>query len=205
MLARAAGVPPSFVGRVFTGAARPSIETYAKLATALGADLSARVYPNTGPTIRDRHQARILEAVLESAHPRWRRFTEVAVRQPARGWIDLALHQERERVLVACEIESMLNRIEQLVRWSSEKAESLPSSTLWASLREPPEVSRLLVVRWTRTNRASAREAARQLRIAYPAHPDDALESLAGTLPWPGPALVWAREGQHAYALVDGR
>ena len=61
VLARAAGVDPSYLGRIEAGTASPSIDTYARLAAALGSDLSVRLYPNTGPTIRDRHQARIAE------------------------------------------------------------------------------------------------------------------------------------------------
>ena len=204
-LSRAAGVPASFLSRAFAGSARPSIETYARLVTALGADLSARIYPNTGPSIRDRHQARIMEATLEAIHPRWRRFTEVGVRRPARGWIDLVLHDDRERLVIACEIESTLRRIEQLVRWSTEKAEALPSSSLWPTIHDSPAISRLVVVRWTRATRTAARDAARQLRVAYPAHPDDALGSLTRTEPWPGPALVWAKVRPGGFELVGGR
>jgi transcriptional regulator with XRE-family HTH domain len=204
-LARAAGVSQSFLSRVFAGTTQPSVATYARLAAALGADFSARFYPNTGPAIRDRHQARILEALLESIHPRWHRFTEVAVSRPARRWIDVVLHEDRERVLIASEIESTLNRVEQLVRWSTEKAEALPSWTGWSRLPETPDVSRLLVLRATRLTRTRAREAARQLRVAYPAHPADALAALTGTQPWPGPALIWAREVGDTYRLVGER
>ena len=56
-----------------------------------------------------------------------------------------------------------------------------------------PDISRLLVVRRTRRNRAVADDARRQLREAYPGDPRDALESLTGTTAWPGPAMVWAR------------
>jgi transcriptional regulator with XRE-family HTH domain len=204
-LAAAAGVPPSFVGRIFAGQARPSIETYARLTEALGADLNARIYPNTGPAIRDRHQARILEAILAIVAPRWHRLTEVAVRRPARGWIDLVLCDRREGMAVASEIESTLNRIEQLVRWATEKAESLPSATEWTTIGDGLAISRLLVVRWTRANRSAVDDARRQLRVAYPAHPDDALEALTGAVAWPGPALVWARETDGVYRLVPGR
>jgi hypothetical protein len=204
-LSRSACVPSSFLSRVFAGTARPSLETYARLTAALGADLSARVYPNTGPSIRDRHQSGIIEATLEASHPRWRRFTEVGVRRPARGWIDLVLHDDRERLLVACEIESTLWRIEQLVRWSTEKAEALPSSSLWPTMPDSPTISRLLVVRWTRATRTAAADAARQLRVAYPGHPDEALGSLTGTQPWPGPSLVWAKARSGGFELVGGR
>ncbi|HLX35774.1 MAG TPA: hypothetical protein VKR30_11110 [Candidatus Limnocylindrales bacterium] len=78
------------------------------------------MYPNTGPTIRDRHQARILEWLLGQLDPRWRSFTEVAVRQPGRGWIDLVMFEPREGLLVATEIQSGLQRLDQIVRWSGE-------------------------------------------------------------------------------------
>ena len=203
-LARAAGVPGAYVWRIFNGNERPSIETYARLASVLGADLSARAYPNSGPTIRDRHQARIEEALLREAGPRWRPLTEVGVRQPVRGWIDLALHEPREQVVVATEIESQLNRLEQQVRWSIAKAEALPSWPGWPALGDP-RISRLLVVRWTRRTRAVAAEFPRQLAAAFPAHPADALAALAGDLPWPGPALVWARLEPLGVRFVEGR
>src|SRR3972149_779558 len=71
LLAAEAGDDLAYLCRIEDGRERPSIDTYAKLALALGSDLSSRIYPNTGPAIRDRHQARILEAILALAHPRW--------------------------------------------------------------------------------------------------------------------------------------
>ena len=204
-LAREAGVDRRYLDRIEAGGMRPSIELYQRLATALSADLSTRLYPNTGPAIRDRHQARILELTLAKVHPRWLRYTEVAVRKPARGWIDLMLHDPIERVAVATEIQSELRRLEQLVRWSAEKADSLASWDGWMRLYPEPATSQLLLVRRTRSTIAVAREFARQLRVSYPAHPDDALASLTGTAPWPGPALVWVvLEGVRS-RLVSGR
>jgi transcriptional regulator with XRE-family HTH domain len=191
-LALAAGVDPAYLGRIETGRERPSVETYQRLALALGADLSTKLYPNTGPAIRDRHQATMLELLLRLAHPRWQRFIEVAVRRPSRGWIDAVLYDASAHLAVPSELQSELRRIEQIVRWSGEKAASLPSWEGWPYLGEDPAISRLLVVRRTRATRAVAREYERQLRVAYPAHPDDALAALAGRSPWPGPAMVWA-------------
>lgn len=207
-LALAAGVGPSYVSRILRGLARPSVETYAALGAALGADLAARLYPTTGPAIHDRHQAPILEGLLAQLHPRWRPFTEVAVRRPSRAWIDVALHEPREDLVVAAEIESEIeseiNRLEQQIRWSSEKAASLPSWSGWPSLGEPT-VSRLLLVRWTRTTREVARTFPRQLAAAYPAHPADAVAALTGSAPWPGPALVWARLDRGSLRLIGER
>jgi transcriptional regulator with XRE-family HTH domain len=204
-LARVAGLSPATVSRILDGSVRPTLETYTRLTVALGADFHARLYANTGPAIRDRHQARIAEALLAMAHPRWRPFSEVAVRRPARGWIDVVLHEPRALVVVATEIQSDLRRMEQLVRWSAEKADALPSWDGWTELGAVPRIERLLIVRWTRATRQTAREFARQLRLAYPAHPDDALEALAGSAAWPGPACIWARTDGERVRFVSGR
>lgn len=202
-LARAAGVDPAYAYRILTGDERPTLETYAKLAAALGADIALRAYAGTGPPVRDRHQAPILELVLEERHPRWGPYTEVLVHRPARGSIDALLHEPRERVAVATELQGELRRLEQLVRWQTMKAESLPSWEGWPHLGpEAPAISRLLIVRRTRATRQVATEFALQLRVAYPAHPDDAVASLTGTAPWPGPALIWvALDGGRARFL----
>jgi transcriptional regulator with XRE-family HTH domain len=190
-VARAAGVNDAFLGRVEEGTEHPSPETLIRLGLALGADLRAHLYPNTGPMVRDRHQARILEALLGSLDARWRPFTEAAVRKPGRGWIDAVLHDPRDRVAVATEIESMLRRLEQLVRWHGEKAASLPSWDGWVRLGEEPRIGQLLIVRHTRANRSTVADFRQQLRVAYPAHPDDALAALTGTSTWPGNAMAW--------------
>jgi transcriptional regulator with XRE-family HTH domain len=191
-LARTAAVDLAYLCRIEDGREHPSMETYARLAAPLGADLAAHLYPSTGPTIRDRLQARILEALLGQLHPRWEPFTEVAVRRPARGWIDVLLHDGAARLVIATEIESTLSRLEQMVRWSSEKAASLPSWEGYDRLGEIGATSRLLIARSTRTTRQVGRDFARQLEVAYPAHPADALDALRGTRPWPGPTLIWA-------------
>jgi transcriptional regulator with XRE-family HTH domain len=190
-LAQAAGLTHGYVSKILTGKADPTIETYAKLAVPLGANLATRLYPNTGPLIRDRHQAPIVEALLRLTHPRWRASTEAGVTRPARGWIDVVLHETRERLLIAVEIESDIRRIEQQVRWARLKADSLPSWDGWPT--EPDlRVSQLLIVRRTLVTRQTALEFGRQLATAYPAHPQDALAALTGTLPWAGNTLIWA-------------
>jgi transcriptional regulator with XRE-family HTH domain len=190
-LANAAGVPASYLRRIMSGHARPSIETYTKVAVALGADLATRMYPNTGPLIRDRHQARMVEALLATLHPRWRATIEVGVRQPVRGWIDVVLSDDREGAIVAAEVESDLRRIERSVRWARMKADALPSWDGW-SIGSTPRTSQLLIVRRTRSTERTSTEFARQLAAAYPGHPQDALAALRGTTPWPGATLVWA-------------
>jgi transcriptional regulator with XRE-family HTH domain len=205
-IAAAADLSPQYVSHIIAGTERPTLEAYGRLAAVLGADLHARLYPNTGPAIHDRHQAPVLEFLLASRHARWAASTEVLVRAPTRGWVDAAFHEPREGVIVATEIEEGLRRLEQLIRWSGAKAESLPSWEGWAQLGEPaPAVSRLLVVRRTRTSRRTAAEFAQQLRVAYPAHPDDAIASLRRTQPWPGAALIWVVEEAGRVRFAAGR
>jgi len=203
-LAAATGLSRSFVWRILNGAARPSLETYALLAAALGADPVARLYPRVGPLIRDRHQAPIIEGLIGQLHPRWSPYPEARVRRPASGWVDLALVEQRAGLVVATEVESEINRLEQQIRWSQEKAGSLPSWNRWPTLGEP-DVSRLLVLRATRATRSVAADHRLQLRAAYPAHPADALAALTGTAPWPGPALIWARVDHGRVRFGDSR
>ena len=176
-----------------------------RLAVPLGADLSARLYPNTGPTIRDRHQARIVEHLLEVRHARWRPHMEVAVIRPARGWIDIVLEDVRDGLLVATEAESDLRRIEQTVRWSKEKAESLPSSSVWPTGDVVPATSQLLIARRTRANRRLAQEFRHQLAVAFPGHPEDAIRALTTLAPWPGSSLVWATVDARGVRLLPSR
>jgi len=195
-IARLAGVDASVVSRLEAGSIAPTLETYARVAEALGADLAARVYPQTGPAVRDRHQVRMAELLLGLLDARWVVAPEVAVRRPVRGWVDLVLHDPGARTVVATELESTLRTIERLIRRSDEKASALPSASAWARWRDAglePRVSRLLVVRWTRANREVATAARRLLRDAYPADPRDALESLSGSAAWPGAAMLWSR------------
>lgn len=204
-LAAAAGLDRAFLGRVEDGEVRPSLETYARLARALGADLAAHLYPNTGPAIRDRHQARIVEALVSSLAPQWQPHLEVATRKPARGWIDLVLHHAAARLLVATEVQSSLARIEQLIRWSGEKAASLPSWDAYDGLGQIGGISRLLIVRSTRATRTIGREFVHQLEAAYPGHPADALAALRNGRAWPGPTLVWVDVRADGIRFIERR
>jgi transcriptional regulator with XRE-family HTH domain len=203
-LAEAAGVSKTYVARVEAGAVRPTIETYTALAAALGSDFAARIYPGTGPTIRDRNQAPIVEALIRLATPIWHAFPEVPVRAPTRGVIDLVLHSEAESVVIAAEVETELKRLEQRLRWHAEKAEALPSSALWRAAvadERVPGVSKLLVLRSTDTNRRIVREFEATLLATYPGRTSQAYEALAGRARWPGAAVLWART-QHGQATI---
>ena len=190
-VAGASGISRSHLNEIELGTADGSLPTLVALADSLGADLSVRLYPNTGPIVRDHIQARMVEELLRIAHPRWRRMTEVAVYKPARGRIDVVLHDPQPAEVVATEVHSQVRRLEQQLGWAQMKAESLPSADFWR-FADNPTVGRLLVIRSTRATRELARRFEATLRAAYPASAADAFGALAGDGPWPGNAVLWA-------------
>ena len=184
-LAASAGLSSSTLHGVELGRHDPTIETLARLGAALGMDLGIRLFPGTGPPIRDHIQTAMVGALLDLLHPTWRPTPEVAIHRPARGVIDLVL-EGAELPLVACEAHSELRRLEQQVRWSRAKAEAL------ADERGVP-VGRLLLLRSTARTRAIAAGYHEFLAVAYPIGHERALAALRHGTPGPGDAIVWCR------------
>jgi Helix-turn-helix. len=194
-LAREAEVDQGHLSRIERGLAEPSLAVLESLAGVLGATVSVRLFPTTGPRIRDHVQARIVESLIQALHPSWKRLVEVSVHRPVRGTIDLVLARAASPV-IATEVQSDLRRLEQQLRWAAAKAEALPSAAAWSLIQasataDPP--SRLLVLRSTHTMRVLARSYEETLRVAYPARSADAVRALMEPdLPWPGAAIIWA-------------
>lgn len=194
-LSRITGVSQSEISRIEAGSARPSIETCVLLGAGLGADVSMRLFPNTGSPIRDRHQAPIVEALIALLGQQWRPLPEVGVRHPVRGWIDVVLVHQVAAEVVASEIVSEIHRFEQLLRWTGAKSEALPSAALWPfGITGEPSISRMLVVRVTAANRTLVETFRSTIEAAYPGDPWQALAALGGDAPWPGSVLIWARD-----------
>lgn len=202
-LAETAGLDRTYVGRIEAGTANPSLEALVALGVALGADVNVRFYPGTGPRLTDRHQSRMIEVILRRLAPCWVPHLEVAVSRPARGVVDVVLERPAQRLLVVGEAYSAVARLEQQIRWSSEKAASIGSSSLvgpgpaWT-------VSRLLILRSTASNRELARSFAASLRAAYPAPSHAAVAALVEGREWPGDAIVWVRIEGERVELLDG-
>lgn len=202
-VARVAGIDRTFYGRVESGTTHASLETLVAVATAMGADVSIRLYAGRGPRLTDRHSARMIEAVLRELAAVWQRHLEVRVVRPVRGFIDAVLERRDEPLFVVGEFESALPRLEQQIRWAAEKAAAMASSELVGPGPVPP-VSRLLVLRSTEMTRALARTFEMTLRTAYPAKTREAVESLRTGSPWPGDAIVWVRIEGDRVELLDG-
>lgn len=203
-LAAEAGIDDGYLGQIERGEREPSLTVLVAIATALGGDAHVRLYPGTGPRLRDPIQARIVEALLRVTDPRGIRRVEVPVFRPARGVIDVVFQDREAPIIIATEVHSELRRLEQQLRWAAEKSESLPTASIWDF--EPtltPEIHRMLVLRSTRTNRELAKRFAETLAVAYPAPAMDAYRALTQpAVPWPGSALLWAAvDGDEARIL----
>lgn len=185
-LSRATNVAAGHLSRIEAGQANASMEVLIAVGVALGADLSVRYFPGSGPRIHDRFQALMVEALIRSLDPRWRVQLEVPVSKPSRGVIDAVLRDATTPLVVATEVHSDLHRLEQQLRWAHEKAKAL------TSLAGAPRVSELLILRSTVRKRELARQYGATLRAAFPARAAEALAALTTPeAPWPGPAIVW--------------
>jgi len=200
---REAGIDRSHLARIEAGITNASVETLVAVAAALGADLSMRLYPGSGPRITDRHQARMIETLLRQLSPVWRAHVEVPVLRPARGFVDAVFERTDVPLLVASEAQSILKRLEQEIRWAAEKAASLASSDL-VGPGPMPAVSKLLILRSTASMRDLARSFEATLHAAYPARSRDAVASLLDGSPWPGAAIVWIRIEGERVEVLDG-
>src|SRR4051794_16630993 len=148
-VARAAGIDPSHLSAVERGGRGASLAVLTALGQVLGLDISIRLFATTGPAIRDRHQAPIVEALLTTTGTGWRSYVEIPVRQPVRGVVDVVLI--RGALVVAVEVHSEIRSVEQVIRWSKAKADALPSADIWPTSTGSavPRIERLLVIRWT--------------------------------------------------------
>jgi transcriptional regulator with XRE-family HTH domain len=216
-LAATAGVSPSTLRAIELDEAEPSLQVLARVGTSLGMSLSVRLFPGTGPLIRDHLQAAMLNALLGILDKRWRARPEVAVRHPVRGVIDLVLDEPPSGVVIACEAQSELRRLEQQLRWSRAKADALATDARpWdeevagspGSHRARADetthrfVGRLLLVRSTVRTRAIVTRYSELVSAAYPARASDAYACLTASTAWPGDALLWCRvEGGNARVL----
>ena len=167
-VARAAGIDPTHLGYIEAGQRAASIAVLSRVSRALGADLSLRVYPNTGPLLRDRHQARMIEAFLSVLPEAWERHLEVPVYRPVRGVIDAVIAHPPTGRVVSVEARSELRRLEQQLRWAAEKTDALPSAAIWPAIvsgERQMAMSRILLLRSTHASRALVRTSPRRLRV----------------------------------------
>lgn len=195
---RASGVDRSHLSRLEAGIANPSLEALIAVGAALGSDLSVRFYPGSGPRLHDRFQAPIVEALIRLLDRAFIARPEVAINGRIRGVIDLVIRDPGHGIVVACEVQSELRRLEETLRRAGEKADALFE-------RSPGDRgARLLVLRSTRDTRALANQFQATLEAAYPAPTTDVVGALRDSArPWPGSGVLWARVERGTATILD--
>jgi transcriptional regulator with XRE-family HTH domain len=208
VVARAAGIDPTYLGYIEAGERAAGLAVLVRMAAALGADLSVRVYPTSGPPIRDRIQARMVDAFLAWLPADWDRHVEVPVYRPVRGIVDVVIVRRASGRVVGIEAHSGLRRLEQQLGWAATKADALPSSALWPAIARgdaPVATSRILLLRSTSDTRALARSFASTFAAAYAADPGDVLEALEDpSRSWPGNGIIWVRVEGRDVSIIRG-
>ena len=203
----ASGLHASHLPRIEVGERQPSLDSLVAVATAMGHDVSIRLYPGTGPRLRDHIQVRMIEALLASLHPRWIARLEVAVYRPVRGVVDVVLQDRELGDVVAGEGHSVLHSVERQVRWAGQKADALASARgwPWSDGQDQPPIGRLLLLRSTAAMRSLVQAVPVTFETAYPAKTEDAVEALTTPVsPWPGHAIVWVQVDGAATRLLAG-
>lgn len=205
-LGGAIGVDPSHLSRVLAGGHAISQDALVAVATGLGYDVSVRLFESTGPRVRDRNQARMMEALIDDLHARWSSRLEVAVYHPVRGVIDVVLQDREAADIVAGEGQSALASVEHQLRWAGQKADALPSARGWPwTGGDKPRVSRLLLLRSCAANHDLVASLPGTFHAAYPESTEEAVAALRGSEPaWPGSAIVWVRVDGARTRLLDG-
>jgi transcriptional regulator with XRE-family HTH domain len=200
-LSAVTGLHPSFLARIEAGKVQASVPTLMRIGVALGADLSVRFFPGSGPRLRDRFQAPMIEGLLRAVHQRWSAEVEVGIRRPTRGVVDVLLHDRLSPTTVVGEALSGFHRLEAEVRWFGAKADAI-TDRLREEGAADRHVSRLLILRSTVSTRAIAREFEATLTAAYPARSCDIFDALTGPGAWPGSGIIWVRSTTTSAALL---
>jgi transcriptional regulator with XRE-family HTH domain len=74
-----AGVSQPFVSMIEHGLRVPDIETACTLATAVGHEISLRLFPMHGVSLRDSGQLGLAQVIVEAAHKAWHPGLEVPI------------------------------------------------------------------------------------------------------------------------------
>jgi transcriptional regulator with XRE-family HTH domain len=206
-IATGSGIDVAHLSRVVAGKASLSQDALVAVAAALGFHASLKLFPTTGPRIRDHLQTLMIEAILAILDPRWVPRLEVPVWRPIRGVIDLILQDRLTGDLVAGEGHSLLLTVEAQLRHAHEKADSLPSATgyPWRDRLDEPRTSRLLVLRSCPQLHDLVRMLPATFAAAYPSDTRQAVTALKdATTPFPDAAIIWVHVDGTRTRVLDG-
>jgi transcriptional regulator with XRE-family HTH domain len=189
-VARAAGISHSTLLGLEEGDFDPTVEVVARVGSVLGCRVSMRLNPGTGPAIKDHIQTAMFRGLSPHIGASWRRYPEVPVFRPIRGYVDLALEEDLHPQAVAIEAHSLIERAEQTLRWIHAKSDAL--EVRLSELGRPRPVSRVLLLRSVPSTRQAVTLAHDLFAPAFPARMSDVVAALQDpSLPWPGAAVLW--------------
>ena len=184
-VARAVGVARSVICRIEQGDPDVSPRIRARAAATLGADLRISIYAESAPLIHDAAHARIVEAVLELRHSRWRTTIESPVPGPGRRSSDIRLDSRLDTILL--EVESRVRALEAIIREGNEKRAAVA-----ATIGPDRRIHVVLVLPPTRHHRALVAAHPRIVASAYPASSGALRFALTDPVaPWPGDGILW--------------
>jgi transcriptional regulator with XRE-family HTH domain len=156
-LARRAGLTQEYVSAVERGVAAPSLDAACRLAAAAGSELSLRLFPTSGVSLRDSGQLGLAEIIVSETDRSWRARMEVSVGNGRAH--DLVLDRPEE--VAAIEIERAFVDMQGQTRRGQSKRETLAE-------HESRPVRLILAVPDTRAKRQLVREHAEYLGRVLP-------------------------------------
>jgi transcriptional regulator with XRE-family HTH domain len=126
-LGRSAGVSQAFVSAVELGARTATLDIACRLAAGAGCELSLRLFPGRGVSLRDSGQLAMAEALVAVADPSWHAQLEVPVSSTDRRAADLVLEGPLE--VLHIEIERRLVDFQAQLRSATLKRDALAART----------------------------------------------------------------------------
>lgn len=156
----------------------------ARVAAALGMELSARFYPGAGIGLRDSGQLALAEVVRAQTHRLWRIGFEVPVSEDSRQAADVVLSGARGGLHL--ELESRLVDFQAQLRSGQLKRDAMQR-------RYETRLAFVLVLRDTAANRAAVRVHRAVIATALPATASHVWHAIRTGEPLAADGLLWLR------------
>jgi DNA-binding XRE family transcriptional regulator len=187
-VARAIGISRSVICELEQGDPSISLTIWSRVTALLGGDLRIGVYAMGQPLLYDAAHARIVERLLRACHERWRVTVEATIPGPGGRSSDIRLEHDGDVVLV--EVESRINRLEEIVRECHAKRQAVATAEL------AKRVHVALAIPRTNHHRLLVEANWSTFAAAFPVDGEALERALADpSIAWPGDGLIWAPRG----------
>ena len=187
-----AHVSQATVARLEAGDPRLSVMRITSVFSALGLDVSLKVYPGQGIRLRDSGQIALTEVIQAVVGPTWRFALEAPVGDRSGQAADVLLLGRTHGIHI--EVESALVDLQAQLRRGRLKRDAL-------ELRHGVNLAFVLALGDSERNRAAVRAAANPIRAALPAASREILTSLKTGQRLERDGLMWVRRTKPAAAI----